>query len=163
MQKVADFSEDIWQLEVPNIQQHLEYFVPYVDALVDHGPVRHDYMAANYELPPDLTQTILGACASISGEEGLVVRDYWLQDYRLDNYHGTHTHGNAIVSGVYYLRYEGHGAPIVFLDKNKKEKLIEPARGMMILFGGHVPHRVPPVPETVTERSVLAFNVHLAN
>lgn len=169
LEAVPLFTQEVWRLEVDNIEQHLQYFLPYIETLDEHKKVRTDFFDnSRYELPSDLNEIIINACAEIVGRGGLYVRHYWLQDYKHENYHGLHTHGDSIMSGVYYLRYKGHGAPLIFQNPNTTqwatsqgpyERFVEPKQGSLILFNGWMPHRVDPLPDTMEERSVLAFNV----
>ena len=163
------FTQEIWQVDVANIDAHAAYFQPHIDTLQEHKKVRTDFFDnGRYDLPDDLSETIIDACTEILGRQGLYVRQYWLQDYEQENYHGLHTHGDSMMSGVYYLRYKGHGAPLIFQNPNTTqwatsmgpyERHVEPKRGTMFLFNGWMPHRVAPMPDTMQERSVLAFNV----
>lgn len=163
------FVQNIWELDIPNIDSHAQYFQPYIDTLEEHKKVRTDFFDnTRYELPVDLNDTIIDACSEILGRRGLYIRHYWLQDYKTEQFHGLHTHGDSIMSGVYYLRYKGHGAPLIFQNPNGPqwttnmgpyEKHVEPCRGKLFLFNGWMPHRVAPMPDTMQERSVLAFNV----
>lgn len=169
MERVTLFTTDIYQLHVDNVINHALYFKQFVDELSTHQHVNTDYYSKTvYKLPEDLKQTILDNSSKILGSDKIKIKKYWLQDYKTDQYHGLHTHGQSIMSGVYYLKYSGSGGNIVFQNPNSVqwatstgpfEKRVQPQAGMMLLFPGWMPHRVEPIQDTVKERTVLSFNI----
>lgn len=169
IKQVTLFTTDVYELEVNNVDQHLDYFKPYIDQLEQHKNVRTDYFNnPGYRLPDDLYETIIHAAFQVCGSKRLRIAAHWLQDYNTNHEHGLHTHGDSLISGAYYLRYQGHGGNIVFQNPNTVqwatntgayEHSIQPKKGKMLLFPGWQPHRVEPVKDTVVERTVLSFNI----
>jgi len=163
------FTTDIYEYDVPNIDEHEAYFAPYIDTLEEHKKVRTDFFDnSRYDLPEDLSKFILEEAGKLVGRNELKIHTYWLQDYGQEQYHGLHTHGDSIFSGVYYLRFKGHGGHLIFQNptgvqwmtrSGPFEHYYQPARGKMVLFNGWLPHRVDRITETIEERSILAFNI----
>lgn len=163
------FKTDIFEFDVPNIDQHEQYFTPYLENLEERKKVRTDFFDnKEYDLPQDLNDFIVDKVGSIVGRAAVKIHSYWLQDYQQSQYHGMHTHGDTLYAGVYYLRFKGHGGHLIFQNPNTVqwmtrsgpfEHYYQPERGKMVLFNGWLPHRVDEITDTVEERSILAFNV----
>lgn len=90
--------------------------------------------------------------------------------------HGTHSHPNAILSGVFYLQVPTGSAPLVFHDPRQKKHFIyyptkfpsetnsniiqyEPKKGLLLMWESWLEHEVPKN-NSVDGRITIAFNLY---
>ena len=104
--------------------------------------------------------------------------DYWVQNYRKDQYHDIHNHGRVEIAGVYFIQANDQAGEFqlfspnpsisIFLEDSGKDnktpfnqhvQSIKPKEGGLILFPGYVDHRVLPGGSNCI-RTSLAFNFH---
>ena len=95
----------------------------------------------------------------------------WLQDYGKGHYHSAHMHPDVLASGIYVLRSNNTGGPLVLRNPDntcafkapKKRCNIEcclpPVKGNMYIFPPWVIHDVPGSAIENVERTVIAFNI----
>ena len=100
--------------------------------------------------------------------------DYWVQDYKENQFHIPHTHANTYISGVYYVRANENAGNLRFfnanpicrienlLDKENESNIfvdIKPERGLLVLFPSWLLHEVLPGNKEKCIRTCLAFNL----
>ena len=106
------------------------------------------------------------------------INSYWVQDYKFNNFHGTHNHGRNEISIVYWIRAnEDAGmfclsnpspftdlwySPYAFYDNSnnpyiKDKYMIQPSKGSLIAFPSFLNHEVLPGGKNCI-RTTLALN-----
>ena len=68
-----------------------------------------------------------------------------------------HSHGNSLVSFVYYIKVDNFSSPLKFHTSPPIE--IYPKSNDLIMFRGHITHSVPPQSSIGEDRVVLAGNI----
>lgn len=98
--------------------------------------------------------------------------NYWVQDYKENDKHSLHAHGDAFISGVYYLRANENAGELRFSNpnplytitdflngpQNKIYFSVKPSKGLLVLFPGWLSHEVIPSNHNNCIRTCLAFN-----
>ena len=99
--------------------------------------------------------------------------DYWVQDYKTDNFHSYHAHPKSSISGIYYIRANQNSGPVEFINPNpyeyffnltQRQKLshkIYPQKGLLVLFPSYLFHNVIPSNHKDVVRTSFVFNVTL--
>lgn len=72
-----------------------------------------------------------------------VIGAMWGMKYTSEQYTTEHDHWPATWSGTYYINPPHDGPPLQFLSDNEWID-VQPEHGMLLLFDGHIMHRVPP-------------------
>ena len=92
--------------------------------------------------------------AEISG-----ITDAWFQQYKENDAHEWHIHGNASWACVYYLELP-EGAPGTEIKEPFTEKILRPdvSEGDILIFPGQTMHRSPPN-EVDKRKTIIAFNL----
>ena len=104
-------------------------------------------------------------------EKEICITQAWSNQNTKGTSHHTHYHPNSIISGVFYLKVNNTGCPIVFSSSNRKELIINELKtdynygrmaldvqdGDLILFPSNLEHQVPPNDTEITRYSV-SFN-----
>tara|TARA_R110000787_G_scaffold126471_2_gene237792 strand:+ start:398 stop:964 length:567 start_codon:yes stop_codon:yes gene_type:complete len=99
--------------------------------------------------------------------------EYWVQDYSKNESHSSHAHGNALISGVYYIRANNNAGSLKFTNpnplfintdlkegpKNEVNFEIKPQKGLLVLFPGWLLHEVLGSSIDNCTRTCLAFNL----
>ena len=99
--------------------------------------------------------------------------EYWIQDYSKNESHSSHTHGDTLISGVYYVRANNNAGNLKFTNpnplfnvtnlkespKNEINFEIQPKKGLLILFPGWLLHETMASPMDDCVRTCLAFNI----
>lgn len=93
--------------------------------------------------------------------------NYWIQEYKENNFHSAHIHPNSVISCVYYLKAK-NASNIKFTNPNVIQSMsnenlqyfsITPEEGSLIMFPSWLYHEVDQVKDIESERLVVAFNV----
>ena len=110
--------------------------------------------------------------------ENYAVTHAWLNRASEGAFQGMHTHGNSIVSGVYYLQASSNNAPLIFEKTeansapyfaiapreqtlyNSNRMALPPKSGTCFLFPSNIRHGYD-IPNQGKDRISLAFNVML--
>ena len=102
--------------------------------------------------------------------------DYFLKDKIVSSKnesHSSHAHGNALISGVYYIRANNNAGSLKFTNpnplfintdlkegpKNEVNFEIKPQKGLLVLFPGWLLHEVLGSSIDNCTRTCLAFNL----
>ena len=99
--------------------------------------------------------------------------NYWVQDYSQNESHSSHTHGEATISGVYYVRANQYAGSLKFTNpnplfnvtnfndgaKNEINFEVTPQKGLLVLFPGWLLHEAMASPNKDCIRTCLAFNL----
>ena len=99
---------------------------------------------------------------------------YWVQDYKPDQFQGYHKHPGSTISGVYFIRSNNAG-PIQFKNPNPYMEFtqwnhhssidkfvyfnIKPSKGMLLLFPSWLKHGISKN-ETDETRISISFNLY---
>ena len=98
-------------------------------------------------------------------------KNAWFQIYNKGDYQDYHTHPNARISAIYYLKGEKNSSPTIFTDfnfntnyfniinpteDNSREWTIPFQEGVLLIFRSEVPHCVPK--NENSERISIAIN-----
>lgn len=95
----------------------------------------------------------------------------WIQDYRDNQYHSMHMHTSTLVSGIYVLRSNNKGSPLVLTNPDNTSSFqtpynesnrfckLHPEKGALYMFPPWVQHYVSPVAAKDVVRTVIAFNI----
>ena len=81
----------------------------------------------------------------------------WGSIYKSKEECNPHSHGNSLVSFVYYLKVDNLSSPLTFHTFPPIN--IHPKIHDLIMFRGHINHSVPPQPYGGEDRIVLAGNI----
>jgi len=98
--------------------------------------------------------------------------NYWIQDYHKSHSHAIHAHGDACISGVFYLRANKNAGELRLhnpnpfysitrlnnMDPNPMHYQIKPFKGLLVLFPGWLSHEVISSNNDNCVRTVIAFN-----
>ena len=112
---------------------------------------------------------------SVIDEWDFRVGTAWINFNGKGHFNARHVHGNALFSGVYYVRVPENSGVIKLIDPNPIRACfhtpyketgaqncfsheIEPVEGRLLIFPGYVPHEVSPNLSD-EERCSIAFNV----
>lgn len=93
------------------------------------------------------------------------------------DFHNTHAHPNCVLSGVFYLQVPPGSSPIVFYDPrpfrkiirrntteptemNQDELVINPQKGLLLMWESWLEHSVPENFNTDTGRITIVFNLN---
>lgn len=107
-------------------------------------------------------------------EKKISITQAWSNQNNKGSEHHIHYHPNSLVSGVFYLKVEGTGCPIVFSLSDRKELVInelnttynyrnmalDVKNGDLILFPSNLQHQVP-INNTDTTRYSISFNTFI--
>jgi len=97
--------------------------------------------------------------------------NYWVQDYKFNNFHQSHAHPNSSISGIYYVRANQYAGLLRFKSPNpypyfwRTEESnsdfydILPQRGLLVLFPSYLFHTVLPSKHKDIIRTSFVFNV----
>jgi len=95
----------------------------------------------------------------------------WVSWYKQNDYAHTHNHGNADISGVYYVQTNGKDGNIFFTSpcpaaetskiqiEHKESYRYIPKNGLMLLFPGYLNHGVQRN-TTEDDRVCISFNIY---
>ena len=175
------FALPIVEAELPlNLQNELEeYYTPYIPTnMIDRENMRTDFRDnKNYILHPALKESIdlmsielIDILYSQGPRHGTNLSyQYWIQDYGPGHCHEIHSHGGSLVSGVYVLRSNEKGSPLVLVNPDSGRDYatatsdnryqLPATRGHFYLWPSWVNHFVSPSFEEDVVRTTFVFNV----
>ena len=94
--------------------------------------------------------------------------EYWVQDYKNNDYHTRHNHPLSLISGVYWIRANKHASNFRIFSPNPYDSFpiefnhsftdIQPNKGLLILFPSYLYHEVL-VNNINSIRTTIAFNL----
>jgi len=89
--------------------------------------------------------------------KSLYIQNFWHQQYEQGDYHGWHTHGDAIYSSVYYAELP-EGSATTFRI-NGEERQFDVQEGDYIVFPSFIEHCSKPN-NTGTRKTIVSLNLN---
>ena len=164
-----------------NLANRIEnLIVSRIDMLEKKESVQTDFFTKNRivsleELKPlvkEINKCINFYCQHLSHPETELF-NYWIQDYKDQNFHHKHNHGRCDFSVVYWVRADSKSGKLLLENPNPyvpvfyhspqetkytiKQQFISPIKGGLIIFPGYINHEVLKG-ENGSKRTTIAFN-----
>jgi hypothetical protein len=98
-------------------------------------------------------------CSNFLGYQKALLHNLWFQQYKKNDTHGWHVHGNNY-TGVYYVEYDKNCGNTQLVDPFNQNKLIDvkAKEGDIIMFPSTVIHRAN-VQKNNTRKTIISFNI----
>lgn len=104
--------------------------------------------------------------------DNVLVTECWLNRCDRGGWQDPHNHGNAFISGTYFVNFKDGHAPLRFMkipvsgepyitlkenDTRKREAIVEHGEGTLLLWESHLPHGY--VDNQENDRVTISFNI----
>ena len=98
-------------------------------------------------------------CALDLNYQNCEVRGMWYQQYKKNNTHGWHTHGENY-TGVYYLEFPKSSPKTELIDQYNihKKITINAKEGDIVIFPSFIIHRAPKIINDI-RKTIISFNL----
>lgn len=126
---------------------------------------KSNILHSDWNLPPNMHreysklffEIIKPHCSMILKDlkgEKCVLKNFWFQRYKENQFHGWHVHGNCHFANVYYLECpKGAGTKFKNISKECEE-------GDILSFPSFLPHMSSPL-EKNSIKTIIAFNIDI--
>jgi hypothetical protein len=159
---------------VSNVNNHGEIKPKILDAIAsmgEHNLIEFNqkifntdwHLGSNYARPywdivlPLVTQHHKNIEDCFLGTEEIKMHSYWFQQYKLNDYHGWHSHG-TMFSNIYYVALPQ--SSVTTFSFNKKEFTVEVQEGDIVTFPSAFEHCSKP--STTQEiKTIISYNSFL--
>ena len=88
-----------------------------------------------------------------------VFHTIWFQQYRKNDTHNWHNHGDCCWSSVYYLELPNDGPRTEFMDPFGNIMASDAEEGDLLIFDNMTLHRSPPNPSK-SRKTIVSMNIH---
>ena len=118
-----------------------------------------DYTREWIQLVKPKLQEHFNNCANDLNYQNCEIKGMWYQQYKKNNTHGWHIHGENY-TGVYYLEFPKGSPKTELIDQyNINKKItINAKEGDVIIFPSFIIHRAPIVKKDV-KKTIISFNL----